>query len=88
MVIGFSYAAALVFDVRYFLRAEGLSVYLAQPEGWVPNSRKKKRANGPPIYVQTSGPLALKLLKLDHSARWAGLCKLLGLRPEILKSII
>jgi hypothetical protein len=27
--------------------------------------------------------LALNLLKLDHPARWAGLGKLLGLRPEI-----
>ena len=39
-------------------------------------------ANGPSVCVQTDGPLALDLLMIPHPARWAGLCKLLGLRPE------
>ncbi len=67
-----------LFEVMHFgFSADGLSVYLAQPVGL-----------GTQFALKTKGPLALKLLKLDHSARWAGLCKLLGLRPEILKSII
>ena len=49
------------------------------------NSREKQRANGPPVCTQTGGPLALNIFKLHHPARWAGLGKLLGLRPEILE---
>jgi hypothetical protein len=35
------------------------------------------------IREKNKGPTALNLLKLDHPARWAGLGKSLGLRPEI-----
>ncbi len=44
-------------------------------------------ANGPMVCVQTGGPLAINLLKLHIPARWAGLGKSLGLRPEIPETL-
>jgi hypothetical protein len=75
---------SLVFDIGLFgFRGEALSVYLAQPAGLGMHCEKNNGPTDRRFEFQTVGPLAHYLFMLHNPARWAGLGKLLDLRPEI-----